>query len=67
MARSVVHGEDLAEIVTREGITVQCLGQMLPFAFLSPKLVRAILAGRRPLALPTNQIRRRGLPASGAE
>ena len=60
-------GEDLATIAARDGITVKYLGQMLVFAFLSPKLVRAILQGRQPPALTTNWIRRHGLPASWAE
>ena len=37
------------------------------FAFLSPKLVRAILEGRQPPELTTNWIRRHNLPASWAE
>ena len=60
-------GDYLAVIAARDGITVKYLGQMLPFGFLSPKLVRAILEGRQPPALTTNWIRRRGLPASWAE
>lgn len=59
--------EDLATIAARDGFTVKYLGQMLVFAFLSPRLVRAILVGRQPPALTTNWIRRRGLPASWAE
>ena len=60
-------GDDLATIAARDGITVKYLGQMLPFAFLSPKLIRAILEGRQPPALTTNWIRRRGLPVSWAD
>ncbi|SMX24278.1 recombinase family protein [Boseongicola aestuarii] len=60
-------GEDLATIAARDGITIKYLGQMLVFAFLSPKLVRAILQGRQQPALTTNWIRRHGLPASWAE
>ena len=60
-------GDDLAVIALREGITVKYLGQMLSFAFLSPKLVRAILDGRQPPALTTNWIRRHDFPASWAE
>lgn len=57
-------GDDLATIAVRDGITVKYLGEMLPFAFLSPKLVRTILEGRQPSALTTNWLRRHGLPAS---
>ncbi len=64
---AICNGVDLATIATRDGITVKYLGQMLTFAFLSPKLVRAILNGSQPPALTTNWIRRRGLPASWAE
>lgn len=64
---ALCEGEDLASIAARDGITVNYLGEMLPFAFLSPKLVRAILEGRQPPALTTNWIRRHNLPASWAE
>ena len=60
-------GDDLATIAARDGVPVKYLGQMLPFAFLSPKLVRSILEGRQPSAMTTNWIRRRGLPASWVE
>lgn len=60
-------GDGLANIAARDGITVKYLGQMLVFAFLSPKLVRAILEGRQPPALTTNWIRRHEMPASWAE
>ena len=60
-------GEDLATIAARDGITVKYLGQMLVFAFPSPKLVRAILQGRQPPELTTNWIRRHGFPACWTE
>ena len=60
-------GDALAAIAARDGLSVKYLGEMLGFAFLSPKLVRAILDGRQPPALTTNWIRRRGLPMSWAE
>ena len=60
-------GDDLATIAARDDITVNYLGEMLPFAFLSPKLVRAILEGRQPSVLTTNWLRRHGLPLSWAE
>ncbi|MGI9391707.1 MAG: hypothetical protein ACR2O1_16750, partial [Boseongicola sp.] len=59
-------GDDLVTIAARNGITTKYLGEMLPFAFLSPKVVRAILEGRQPTALTTNWLRRHGLPASWA-
>ncbi len=61
-----MNGEDLATIAARDDISVNYLGQMLSFAFLSPKLVRAILDGRQPPAL-TKLDRRHDLPASWAE
>ena len=64
---ALCRGDELATIAAREGITVNYLGAMLPFAFLSPKLVRAILEGRQPPALTTNWIRRHSLPASWAD
>ena len=64
---ALCRGDELATIAAHNGITVNYLGAMLPFAFLSPKLVRAILQGRQPPALTTNWIRRHGLPASWAE
>ena len=64
---ALCNGDDLTTIADREGITVKYLGEMLPFAFLSPKLVRAILEGRQPPALTTNWLRRHGLPMSWAE
>ncbi|MEL6168560.1 MAG: recombinase family protein, partial [Pseudomonadota bacterium] len=64
---ALCRGDELATIAARNGITVNYLGAMLSFAFLSPKFVRAILQGRQPPALTTNWIRRHGLPASWAE
>ena len=64
---ALCRGDELATIAARNGITINYLGAMLPFAFLSPKLVRAILEGRQPPALTTNWIRRHGLPASWAD
>ena len=64
---ALCNGDDLASIAARDGITVKYLGEMLPFAFLAPKLVRAILEGRQPSALTTNWLRRHGLPMSWAE
>ena len=64
---ALCNGDELATIAARDGITVKYLGEMLPFAFVSPKLVRAILEGRQPPALTTNWIRRHGLPLSWAE
>jgi hypothetical protein len=61
------NGDGLTTIAARDGITEKYLGQMLCFAFLSPKLVRAILDGRQPPALTTNWLRRHGLPLSWAE
>jgi hypothetical protein len=64
---ALCEGEDLATIAARDSITVKYLGEMLPFAFLSPKLVRAVLEGHQPPALTTNWIRRHGLPLSWAD
>ena len=64
---ALCNGDDLTTIAARHGITVKYLGEMLAFAFLSPKLVRAILEGRQPLVLTTNWLRRHGLPMSWAE
>ena len=64
---ALYNGDGLTTIAARDGVTVKYLGEMLPFAFLSPKLVRTILDGRQPSALTTNWIRRHGLPMSWAE
>ena len=64
---ALCNGDDLATIAARDGITEKYLGQMLCFAFLYPKLVRAILEGRQPPALTTNWVRRHGLPLSWAD
>ena len=64
---ALCNGDDLATIAARDGITEKYLGQMLCFAFLSPKLVRAVLEGRQPPTLTTNWVRRHGLPLSWAE
>ena len=64
---ALCQGDDLTTIAAHDGVTVKYLGEMLPFAFLSPKLVRAILEGRQPSVLTTNWLRRRGLPMSWAE
>ena len=59
---ALCNGDYLTTIAVRDGITGKYLGEMLAFAFLSPKLVRAILEGRQPLVLTTNWLRRHGLP-----
>ena len=64
---ALCNGDDLATIAARDGITERYLGQMLCFAFLSPKLVRAVLEGRQPPTLTTNWLRRHGLSLSWAE
>ena len=64
---ALCNGDDLATIAARDGITVKYLGEMLPFGFFGPKLVRAILEGRQPSALTTNWLRRHDLPMSWAE
>lgn len=64
---ALCNGDSLSIIATRDGINEQYLGQMFAFAFLSPKLVRAILEGCQPPALTTNWMRRHGLPSSWAE
>ena len=64
---ALFNGDSLSTIATRDSITERYLGQMLVFAFLSPKLVRAILDGRQPPALTTSWIRRHEIPASWAE
>jgi len=51
----------------RDDITTKYLGKMLVYAFLSPKLVRAIIEGRQPTSLTTNWIRRHDFPASWAD
>ncbi len=61
------NGDCLSTIASRDGITEKYLGQMLCFAFLSPKLVRAILDGRQSPALTTNRLRLHELPMSWAE
>ena len=64
---ALCNGDDLTTIAARDGVTVKYLGEMLTFAFLSPKLVRAILGGRQSSVLTTNWLRRHGLPMSWAE
>ena len=64
---ALCNGNSLTTIAARDGITEKYLGQMLCFAFLSPKLVRAILDGRQPPELTTNWLRRHGLPMFWAE
>jgi site-specific DNA recombinase len=59
--------DDLTTIAPRGCIAVKYLGEMLPFVFLSPELLRAILEGRKPTALTTTWLRRHGLPLSWAE
>jgi site-specific DNA recombinase len=65
--RSALRNDDLTTIAPRDCIAVRYLGEMLPFTFLSPKLLRAILEGRKPTALTTTWLRRHGLPLSWAE
>ncbi len=60
-------GDDYRTIAERHGVSAAYLGDLIHFAFLSPKLVRAILDGRQPPALTTNWLRRHGLPDDWAE
>ena len=65
--KALLNGDDLKTIADRDGLSVKYLGEMLAFAFLSPKIVRLILEGRQPSTLTTNWLRRHGLPSSWAE
>jgi len=38
----------VCEIADRESVTAQYVGNLLPLAFLAPKIVEAIAAGRQP-------------------
>lgn len=56
----------VAMIAKEEGCTVSPVHHLLPLAYLSPEVMRAILAGRHRPDLNLEQIVRSGLPASWA-
>lgn len=52
-----------SEIARREGVRDNYVRRLLPLAFLAPPIVEAICAGRQPLELIAERLRRRaGLP-----
>ena len=53
------------EIAAREGITAEYVNQLLPLAFLAPRIVEAIVSGRQAPHLSTRELMTRlELPAN---
>ena len=58
----------IAELAQRCGVDRTDVGRMIPFAFLAPDIVEAILKGRHPVELTAARLRRvRDLPVSWDE
>ncbi len=58
----------IAELAQRCGVDRTDVGRMIPFAFLAPDIVEAILNGRQPVELTAARLRRvRDLPVSWVE
>ena len=60
--------DSIAELAQRCGVDRTDVGRMIPFAFLAPDIVEAILNGRQPVELTAARLRRvRDLPVSWIE
>ena len=60
--------DSIAELAQRCGVDRTDVGRMIPFAFLAPDIVEAILNGRQPVELTAARLRRvRDLPGSWVE
>ncbi len=58
----------IAELAQRCGVDRTDVGRMIPFAFLAPDIVEAILNGRQPVEFTAARLRRvRDLPPSWIE
>jgi DNA invertase Pin-like site-specific DNA recombinase len=56
------------EIAAQEGVAPEYVNQMLPLGFLAPNIIEAILSGRQPAHLSTQDlVTRLNLPANWAE
>ncbi len=62
------NSDSIAELAQRCGVDRTDVGRMIPFAFLAPDIVEAILNGRQPVELTAARLRRvRDLPVSWVE
>src|SRR5262244_26738 len=57
----------LEELATRDGITRRYIRRLIDLAFLSPRIVDAILQGRHPVALTATRLSEFDLPLDWAE
>jgi site-specific DNA recombinase len=57
----------IRSIATREGLSTSYVGDVIKLAFLSPKIVEAIVSGRQPAELVSNYMLVADLPLSWAE
>src|SRR5262245_15524633 len=57
----------LEELATRDGITRRYIRRLIDLAFLSPRIVDAILQGRHPVALTATRLSQFDLPLDWAE
>ena len=59
--------DDLAEIARREGISDRYISDLIPIAFLSPKIVGEILRGAQAPELTAELLKRTPIPRAWAE
>ena len=57
----------IGDLVTRHGVEQGDVSRSLPFAFLAPDIVEAILQGYQPVDLTAAHLKRIRLPLSWAE
>jgi site-specific DNA recombinase len=57
----------LEELATRDGITRRYIRRLIDLAFLSPRIVDAILEGRQPVTLTATRVTELDLPLDWAE
>jgi hypothetical protein len=57
----------LEELATRDGITRRYIRRLIDLAFLSPRIVDAILQGRQPVTLTATRVTELDLPLDWAE
>ncbi len=63
----ITDGASLKDIADREGIKSTYIARMINLAFLSPKMIDAIVAGKQPAHISTKSLSRLTIPGSWKE
>ena len=61
--QSIREGKQVAEIARDEGVGASRIRYLMPLAFLSPRIVKMVVAGEHPVWFTTQYVKKNGLPA----